>query len=85
VTNKNNYLPPVGFVPSTVLSESRCALWLRYVDKYTDLLQEKFTEKFTETPVPHHNAVCRLTEKVREKGPVLDAERSGRHHFQQLL
>jgi hypothetical protein len=29
-------------------------------------------------PVPHRSAVCRLTEKFREAGSVLGAERSGR-------
>jgi hypothetical protein len=45
---------------------------------YTDLVQEHFAEKFPETPVPHRSAVRRLTEKYRETGLVLDAERSGR-------
>jgi transposase len=44
----------------------------------TDLVQEQFAEKFPETPVPHHNAVHRLTEKFCETGSVLDAKRSGR-------
>jgi hypothetical protein len=69
----------------TVLSEIRCALRLRYVDRYTDLVQEKFAEKFPETPGPHRNAVRRLTEKFRDTGLVLDAERSERHHLQHLL
>jgi transposase len=47
-------------------------------NRYTDLVQEQFTEKFPETPVTHRNAVRRLTEKFRETGSVLDAERSGR-------
>jgi hypothetical protein len=48
-------------------------------------VQEQFTEESPETPVPRRNAVRRLTEKVRETGLVLDAERNGRHHFQHLL
>jgi transposase len=47
-------------------------------NRYTDLVQEQFAEKFPETPVLHRNAVRRLTEKFRETGSVLDAERSGR-------
>jgi transposase len=46
--------------------------------RYTDLVQEQFSEKFPETPVPHRNAVRRIIEKFHETGPVLDAERSGR-------
>jgi transposase len=41
-------------------------------------VQEQFAENFPETPVPHRNAVRRLTEKFRETGSVLDAERIGR-------
>jgi hypothetical protein len=41
--------------------------------RYTDLVQELFAEKFPETPVPHRNAVRRLTEKFRETGSVFDA------------
>jgi hypothetical protein len=29
---------------------------------YTDLLQDQFSEKFPETPVPHRNAFRRLNE-----------------------
>jgi transposase len=47
-------------------------------NRYTDLVQEQFAEKFPETPVPHRNAVRRLIEKFREVVSVLDAERSGR-------
>jgi transposase len=47
-------------------------------NRYTDLVEEQFAEKFLETPVPHRNAVRRLTEKFCEKGSVLNAERSGR-------
>jgi transposase len=44
-------------------------------NRYTDIVQEQFAEKFPETPVPHRNAVRRLIEKFRETGSVLDAER----------
>jgi transposase len=47
-------------------------------DRYTDLVQEQFAEKFPETPLTYRNAVRRLTEKFRETGSLLDAERSGR-------
>jgi len=47
-------------------------------DRYADLVQEQFAEKFPETPVPHHNAVHRLIEKFRETSSVLDVKRSGR-------
>jgi hypothetical protein len=46
-------------------------------NRYIDLVQEQFAEKFPETPVPRRNAVRRLNEKFRETGSVLDAERSG--------
>jgi len=41
-------------------------------------VQEQFAEEFPEAPVPHRDAVRRLTEKFRETGSVSDAERSGR-------
>jgi hypothetical protein len=45
-------------------------------NRYTDLVQEKFVEKFPETPAPHRNAFRRVIEKFRETGSVFDAERS---------
>jgi hypothetical protein len=45
---------------------------------YTDLEQNQFAKKFPETPLPRRNAFRRLTQKFRETGSVLDAERSGR-------
>jgi transposase len=50
----------------------------REVNRYTDLVQEQSAEKFPETLVTHRNVVCRLIEKFRETGSVLDAELSGR-------
>jgi hypothetical protein len=47
-------------------------------NRYTDLLQEQFGEKFPEPPVPHCSAVHRLTEKFNETGSVLDTKQSGR-------
>jgi hypothetical protein len=47
-------------------------------NRYTNLVQEQFVEKFPETAVPHHNAVHRLTDKFCGTGSVLDAEQCGR-------
>jgi hypothetical protein len=72
----------IQFLVTTVLSiEERVFLAedvFREDFRYTDLVQKQFAEKFSETPVPHRNAVRRLNEKFRETGSVLDAERSGR-------
>jgi hypothetical protein len=35
-------------------------------NRYTNLAQEQFAEKFPETPVPYHNTICRLAEKFCE-------------------
>jgi hypothetical protein len=51
---------------------------LREGNRYIDLVQEQFAEKFPETPVTRGNEVRRLIEKFRETGSVLDAERSWR-------
>jgi hypothetical protein len=49
-----------------VLSIEEPAFLVEYVfregNSYADLVQEQFAAKFTETPVPHRNAVRRLTE-----------------------
>jgi hypothetical protein len=47
-------------------------------NRYTDLVQEQFAEKFPETPVPDRNAVRRLIEKFHETVSALDANQSGR-------
>jgi transposase len=47
-------------------------------NRYTDLVQKQFAEKSPETPVPHRNAFCRLIEKFRETGSLLDTERTGK-------
>jgi hypothetical protein len=61
-----------------VLSIEERVFLFKYVfregHRYTDLVQEQFAEKFPETPVPHHDAVRRLTEKFRETGSVSDAK-----------
>jgi hypothetical protein len=55
---------------------------IREGNRYTDIVQEQFPEKFPETPLPHRNAVRRLIEKFRGTGSVSDALG---HHFQHLL
>jgi hypothetical protein len=53
-----------------VLSIEEPDFLLEYVfregNRYTDLVQEQFAEKFPETPVPRRNAVSRLIEIFRE-------------------
>jgi hypothetical protein len=55
-----------------VLSTEERVFLVEYVfregNRYTDLVQEEFAEKFPETPVPHRNAVRRLIERFRETG-----------------
>jgi len=72
----------IQFLLTMVLLIEECVFLVEYVfwegNRYTDLVQEHFAKKFPETPVPHCKAVRRLTEKFRETGSVLDAERSGR-------
>jgi hypothetical protein len=38
--------------------------FFRECNRYTDLVQEQFDEKFPETPLPHRNAVRRCAESV---------------------
>jgi hypothetical protein len=47
-------------------------------NRYTDLVQEQFAEKFSQTAIAFRNAVRRLIEKEREEGSGLDVKRSGR-------
>ena len=55
------------FLHTVVLSIEECVFLLEYIfqegSRDTDLVQEKFAEKFPETPVPHRSAVRRLIEK----------------------
>jgi transposase len=51
---------------------------IREGNRYTDLVQERFAEKFTETPIPHRNKCGRHVEKFRETGSMLDTELSGK-------
>jgi transposase len=65
-----------------VLSIEECVFLVEYIlregNRYTNLVQKQFAEKFSETPVAHLNAICRLIVKFHETGSVLDAKRSGR-------
>jgi hypothetical protein len=66
-----------------VLQIEERAFLVEYVfredNRYTDLVQEQFAEKFPETPVPHRDAFRRLTEKFRETGSVLEPKEVGDH------
>jgi hypothetical protein len=70
----------IQFLLTMVLSTEERVFLVEYVfrkgNRYTDLVQEQFAEKFPETPVPHRNAVRRLIENLRETGSVSDAERN---------
>jgi hypothetical protein len=61
-----------------VLSIEERVFLVEYVfqegNKYTDLVQVQFAEKFPQTPVPYRNAFCTPTEKFRETVSVLDGE-----------
>jgi hypothetical protein len=61
-----------------VLSIEECVFLVEYIflegNRYTDLVQEQFAEKFPETNVPHRIAVRRLVSKFHETGLVLDAK-----------
>jgi hypothetical protein len=65
-----------------VLSIAEHVFLVEYVfqegNRYTHLVQKQFAEKFSETPVPYRNAVCRLIEKFHERGSMLNAEKRGR-------
>jgi hypothetical protein len=42
-------------------------------NRYTDLVQKQFAEKFTEISAPHRDTFRRLIEKFHKTGSVLDA------------
>ena len=46
--------------------------------KYTDMVKQKFSEKFPNTSLPFRSSVYDLINKFRETGSVYDAHRSGR-------
>jgi hypothetical protein len=56
----------IRFVLTVVLSIEERVFLVEYIfqegNRYTDLVPEQFVEKLPETPVPHRNAVRRLTE-----------------------
>jgi hypothetical protein len=56
----------IQFLLAVVLSIEERAFIVEYVlqegNRYTNLEQQQFAEKFPEAPVPHHNAVHRLIE-----------------------
>jgi hypothetical protein len=57
------------FLLTVVLSIEERVFLVEYVfregNRYTDLVQEQFADKFPEAPVPHRNAARRLVEKFR--------------------
>jgi hypothetical protein len=57
----------IQFLLTTFLSTEEPVFLVEYVfcegNRYTDLVQEQFAEKFPETPVPHCDAVRKLIEK----------------------
>jgi hypothetical protein len=69
-----------------VLSTEERVFLVEYVfregNRYTDLVQEQFAQKFPETPVPHRNAVSGLiANKIKRVQACIDARG---HHFQHL-
>jgi hypothetical protein len=56
----------IQFLLTTVLSIEKRVFLVEYVfregNRYTDLVQEQFAEKFPEIHVPHRNAVRRFIE-----------------------
>jgi hypothetical protein len=72
----------IQFSLTVFLSIEKRVFLVEYVfregNKYTDLVQVQFAEKFPETPLPDGNGVRRLTEKFRETDSVLGIEGSGR-------
>jgi hypothetical protein len=53
----------IQFLLTMILSIEECVFLVEYVfregNRYTDLVQEQFAEKFQETPVPHRSAMYR--------------------------
>jgi hypothetical protein len=72
----------IQFLLTVVLSIEEHVFLVEYIfqegSRYTNLVLGQFAEKFSETPVPHCDAVCRLIEKFHEAGSVLDTERGRR-------
>ena len=55
-----------------VLTTEECVWLVEHVfregDRYTDLVRQRFAEKFPDKPVPHRKAVRKLVDKFRETG-----------------
>jgi hypothetical protein len=72
----------IQFLLTTFLSIEERVFVAEYVfregNRYTDLVQEQFAEKFPQTAVPYRNAVRRLIEKFREASSVFDGEQIGK-------
>ena len=49
--------------------------------EYTQDIQQRCQAQFSETKVPHRNAVRQLSQKFKETGSVCDATRSGDHQY----
>jgi hypothetical protein len=60
----------IRFLLTTALATWERVFLVAYVftegNRYTDVVQEQFIEKFPETPVPHRNAVRRLRKFVKQ-------------------
>lgn len=70
------------FDPNMVLTTEERVWLVKHVfrkgDRYTDVVRERFAEKFPNTPAPHRNAVRNIIDKFHETGSVVDAKRCGR-------
>jgi hypothetical protein len=70
----------IQFLLTKFLSIEERVLLVEYVfregNRYTDLVQEQFAEKFPETREPHRNAARIFTEKFRETRSVLDISKA---------
>jgi hypothetical protein len=64
----------IQFLLTTVFSIEEHVFLVEHVfgggNRYTDLVQQQFTEKLPETPVPDRNIFRRLTEIFLETGSV---------------
>ena len=65
-----------------VFTTEECVWLIKHVfqegDRYTDVVRQPFTEKLSDNPVPHCNAVHNLVDKFHKTGSVYDAECCGR-------
>jgi GH35 family endo-1,4-beta-xylanase len=76
----------IQFLLTVVPSIEERVFLVEYVfregNRYNDLVQQQFAEKFPQTAVPYRNAVRRIIDKFLERGSALDARG---HQFQHLL